>query len=72
MFYVPFSTNCELILNAFLNRPDMTFTVEWTLNTNYLSIYLPHLVFYMFVRSYVAVSKAKFAENVHIVSSSPE
>ena len=36
-----------------------------------LSFYNNHLVFYvcLFVRPYVAVSKAEFAENVHIVLS---
>ena len=35
-------------------------------------IILISVVLHMFVRSYVAVAKAKFAENVHFVLCSPD
>ena len=36
------------------------------------STHINFVVLHLFVRSYVAVSKAKFAENVHFVLSCPD
>ena len=36
------------------------------------SVLLISVVLHLFVRSYVAVSKAKFAQNVHFVLSGPD
>ena len=41
----------------------------WSLLTS-RKVILISVVLHLFVRSYVAVSKAKFAENVHFVLSS--